>query len=759
MAGALDGIRVIDFGQYIAGPLAAQLLADQGADVVHIDPPGGPRWDTPANATWNRGKRSIVLDLKSEADLEVAKGLVRTADVVIENFRPGVMDRLGLGAETSTETNPRLIYCSLPGFAPDDPRAGTRAWEGVVGAAAATYRRARTGGDEGAPIYTAVPLASAYAAIQTAVAVTMALGVRERDGVGQQITVPLFDSMFGAVGYNGLRLHAATTPALGAGVTLTTQFECKDGRWVMFHTGNTRTAAVLEAAGVGEWVAEGFLDRERVAADPEMGRELMRRAKELFKTRTAAEWEELVSGAGGECAVCRESAEWVDHEHARASQMIVELDDPVLGATRQPGIAARLTKTAGSIGGPRHALDADRGSVLADVEAAASRPATVGGGANGEMLRAALDGVRVIDLCMVLAGPTCGRTLAEYGADVVKIEPPMRPPNDVFHMDVNRGKRNILLNLKEPASLEVFWALVDKADVVVQNFRRGVAERLGIGYEQVSARKPDIVYASINTYGQLGPFANRPGHEQIAQAATGMQARFGGDAQPRLQNYAVNDYGTGYLGAYAVALALLHRQRTGEGQHVDSALAYTATTLQSPFMLDYDGKVWDEPRGLEVTGSGPLHRAYAASDGWVFVGARASDLGALAGVEGLRGIEGLDGSALESALEERFTSADVDAWVRRLTAAGIGAHRVVNDVRMLMDDPWVMDHGLSLVREHDGSGLVTTTGPAPRLSRTPVAAGRPAPIVGGDAMSVLADVGLESLAPALPQVQGALQGA
>src|SRR5437868_238784 len=131
MAGALDGIRVIDFGQYVAGPLAAMLLADQGADVVRVDPPGGPRYDTPANATWNRGKRSIVLDLKDPAGNETARRLIETADVVVENFRPGVMDRLGLGPEVMTAANPRLIYCSMPGFASDDPRAGVAAWEGV----------------------------------------------------------------------------------------------------------------------------------------------------------------------------------------------------------------------------------------------------------------------------------------------------------------------------------------------------------------------------------------------------------------------------------------------------------------------------------------------------------------------------------------------------------------------------------------------------------------------------------------------------
>ena len=173
------------------------------------------------------------------------------------------------------------------------------------------------------------------------------------------------------------------------------------------------------------------------------------------------------------------------------------------------------------------------------------------------------------------------------------------------HNDVNRGKRSILLDLKSEEGRDIFWQLVDTADVVAQNYRAGKLEKLGLGYEHVRKRKPDIIYASLNAYGHLGPWAARPGHEQFAQATTGMQRRFGGDGQPSLQPNPVNDYGTGFMGAYSVALALLHRQRTGEGQHVDSALAYTAMTLQSPFMQMYEGKHWDEPRGQETLGSGP----------------------------------------------------------------------------------------------------------------------------------------------------------
>jgi hypothetical protein len=159
MSGVLDDIRVIDFGQYLAGPLAALLLADQGAEVIRVDPPGGPRWRHPANAVLQRGKRSIVLDLKSPSDLAIARNLVASADVVVENFRPGVMERLGLGPLATTERHRHLIFCSLPGFAADDSRAGLAGWEGVVSAAAGLYdpRLPIATGD---PIYSAVPLAS-----------------------------------------------------------------------------------------------------------------------------------------------------------------------------------------------------------------------------------------------------------------------------------------------------------------------------------------------------------------------------------------------------------------------------------------------------------------------------------------------------------------------------------------------------------------------------------------------------------------------
>jgi crotonobetainyl-CoA:carnitine CoA-transferase CaiB-like acyl-CoA transferase len=738
MSSVLDGIRVIDFGQYIAGPLTGMLLADQGADVIRVDPPGGPMWETPANATWNRGKRSITLNLKRPDDLAIATRLAESADVVIENFRPGVMERLGLGPQAAMRMNPRLIYCSLPGFASDDPRFQVRAFEGVIGAATATYR-AQTPDSE-RPVYTAIPISSNYAAFQAAVSIIIALFARRRDGVGQWIEVPLFDATFPSIGARAMRVHdpahiVPTPRGIWSG-----GFECADGRWVQFGgSGNQNFRQFVEAAGITAWDQEGLTDIERIMHDPQLFAKHLQRARELFKTRTAQAWEDLVAEAGSEGAVCRTSAEWFEHPHARASQMVLEVEDPQYGKMLQPGINVRLSRTAGAVRRPAPNPDQHRAEILADLEA---RQLSAAVPAMEASVRAALAGVRVLDLCIILAGPTLGRTLAEFGADVIKIDNPTRGGYVASHNDVNRGKRSLLLDLKSAAGREVFWRLLEDADVVAQNYRAGKLEKLGLSYEEVRRRKSDIIYASLNAFGHVGPWAERPGHEQFAQAATGMQRRFGGDGQPMIQPNPINDYGTGFMGAYAVALALLHRQRTGEGQHVDTALAYTAMIHQAPFMQVYDGKRWDEPSGQDRLGSGPLHRAYQARDGWFFIGARQEEIPRLAAADGLSDLTSWRGEVLEQALAQRFAGDTVDTWVARLTRAGIGAHRYIGDLEELMQDPWVTAHDLSLTREHDGMGLVTTCGPAPRLSRTPIRVGRPASKPGSDGPEILTDIGL-----------------
>jgi crotonobetainyl-CoA:carnitine CoA-transferase CaiB-like acyl-CoA transferase len=728
--GALDGIRVIDFGQWLAGPLTAMMLADQGAEVIHVDPPGGPRWKSPANATLNRGKQRLSLDLKSSADVSYARRLIETADVVIENFRPGVMDRLGLGAEATTAANPRLVYTSLPGFAHDDRRAAMAGWEGVIAAATGTYFAAEK------PRFTAIMLSSSFAALSAAISTVMALIARERDGLGQRIEVPLFDATFLAIGANGLLVDGK--PEGGRpDDPWTGGFEAKDGRMVRLNLASPSfIRKFAEGIGRHDWVEKGYTAwPTNLVRGSDERKQQAQDLIDVMKTRTAAEWDSFGREVDIPMTMLRRADEWIETEQARDAGIITELDDPELGPMRQPGPAVRLYGTPGAAQGPRAEREADRDALLL------RRPSTFTGG-NTERLSQVLAGLKVVDITQVLAGPTATRTLAEFGAEVVKINNPWevgagyRWNRHRYHTDVNRGKETALVDLKTPEGLDLFWRLAGDADVVMQNFRRGVAERLGLGYEQVRARNPGVIYGSVSFFGYDGPWQMTPGYEPNAQASTGLSARQGGPLP-----FAVNDYSTGLLGAFALSLALFHRERTGEGQHVTTSLAAAGTFLQTPYMQAYEGKKWDEPSGPDAVGWSPLQRLYRASDGWLFLGASKDNVPAMAKLEGLGGIDMLDGAALASALEAAIASKPADDWVSLLASAGAGAQKVV-PAAPLMHDNWVIEHGLSVTRTHKGGEVITTIGPPPRLSRTPVVPGIPVSKPGADALEVLTKAGL-----------------
>ncbi len=350
----------------------------------------------------------------------------------------------------------------------------------------------------------------------------------------------------------------------------------------------------------------------------------------------------------------------------------------------------------------------------------------------------ALDGIRVLDLCIILAGPTCGRTLSEYGADVIKVDPEHRVPALTPWLDVGRGKRSICLNITKDAGLEAFYKLADTSDVVLTGFRKGVAERLGIGYEQLSERNPRIVYAAINAFGQEGPWAMRPGFDQNAQAATGMQLRNGGDdGEPGPPPYTFNDYGTGIMAAYGVILALLERESTGRGQKVDTSLAYTASTFSSEYMIDYEGFEPDEISGPEAKGAGPFSRLYQTSDGWIALSAETDD--ERARLKQLGPFAEISGPDRSDRMEAVFGSRSTSEWMQTLAEAGVPAtsHKTLSDLRL---DSHARDAGLIVSEQHEAFGSVEHGGTAQRMSATPAQTGT-SPVFGGDTESVLIELG------------------
>ncbi|MBV9597814.1 MAG: CoA transferase [Chloroflexi bacterium] len=741
MGGALQGIRVVDFGQYLAGPLLAVMLADHGADVIRVDPPGGPRWKHPANAMLQRGKRSIVLNLKSASGRSTAERLAATADIVVENFRPGVMDRLGVGASAMLDRWPRLIYCSLPGFGKDDPRAGMRGWEGVVCAAAGVYHPSVRHPPDESPAFNAIPFASSYAAAIASHTVMAALIARQRDGLGQRIEVPLFDALFELQGHYGQKLPGSSRPMPrpGAGnFAPVGHFLCADGRWV--HLGQVQehhyrwfTQKFMPA----EALARGLGDSARLRTDPALNVEALRVLAEIFKARTASEWELAINHETGACTgVCQTTEEWLhSDEHARECRAVISLVDPEYGPTYQAGYPVWLSRTPPEAQGPRHALDADRAEIVAELES----PRAALDAPRASDTRPVLAGYRAIDVSQVLAGPTATRVLAEYGMDVIKVNSPL--DNQLgLHLHTNGGKRSMLLDLKTSEGKEILHRLAATVDVFHQNFTRGVAERLGCGEPEIRRIRPDVVYSTISAFGQAGFRSGWRGREELGQAVTGAQLRWGGDEEPLMQVYALNDFGTGHYSAFGILVGLYHRLQTGDGQQVHASLAQTCTYMQIPFMVGHEGRLWDEPRGQHVKGWGPLDRLYQASDRCFYVAAQSAS--ELKNVEGLRGVEGLGGPALEAELTSRFLQQPATTWVKRLVAAGVAASINFEFSAEVMEDPDVKRRGLSLVRQHAEVGEVRSIAPSRRLSRTPARPSFAAPPAGWDTRELVEEAGL-----------------
>jgi crotonobetainyl-CoA:carnitine CoA-transferase CaiB-like acyl-CoA transferase len=279
----LEGVRVLDFGQYVAGPMAATLLADAGAEVTRIEPPGGPRFTDPGNAYLLRGRAAThVLDLKSPEGRSRALTLAAGSDVLIENFRPGVMARLGLDADTCLGLNRGLVYCSLPGFAELDERAGLAGWEGVVMAAGGAYRPTSPpstpsrqasspvfGGVTGEmPDFPSLPLASCFAAGMTALSACAALIARERDGgLGQRIEIPLSDALLEGSGILTTRVEKQA-PMRG-GVFAPGLYRSRDDQVMCFTSGAFRhLAGLARVSGNEVWLEDGSLDWAALRNDP-----------------------------------------------------------------------------------------------------------------------------------------------------------------------------------------------------------------------------------------------------------------------------------------------------------------------------------------------------------------------------------------------------------------------------------------------------------------------------------------------------------
>ncbi len=364
----------------------------------------------------------------------------------------------------------------------------------------------------------------------------------------------------------------------------------------------------------------------------------------------------------------------------------------------------------------------------------------------------ALDGLVVLDLTTHLSGPFCGMQLADLGADVLKIESPqgdsMRgaPPfiegESAPFMLWNRNKRGARLDLKDAGDLEIFWDLVDGADVVLENFRPGVMDRLGIGWAALSARNPRLVLGSVSGFGQTGPYAKRGGFDLIIQAMSGLMSVTGPkDGPPYRIPLAISDVGAGLYLTIGILAALQARQKTGQGQWVETSLLEATVSLGVYEAANYFANgLRPEKLGQAHRGSAP-YQVFQTSDGWLTIGAAQQNffrkVCVLVGRPELADDPRFKSNAdrvknndlIAGLLQEQVIKRTTADWMTMLEAEGIPAGPVLHHDEVFAD-PQILARGMVAEVDHAKAGRQKTLGVPLKLSATPGGVQRAAPTLG-----------------------------
>ena len=380
-----------------------------------------------------------------------------------------------------------------------------------------------------------------------------------------------------------------------------------------------------------------------------------------------------------------------------------------------------------------------------------------------------LSGIRVLDLTSMVSGPVTTLMLADQGADVIKIENPnggdhtrsvstKRNGFSASFLNNNRNKRSLTLNLKEPQGVEIFHRLAVDADVVVQNFRPGVADRIGVGYESLGNINSSLIYLSISGFGDSGPYAQKPVYDPLVQALSGLTTVQGGsdETRPRLVRTIIPDKLTGYAAAQAVTAALFHRERTGgkaagEGQHIKLSMFDTIVSFLWNSDMGAHTFVGDElPR---ETAQSFIDLIYETNNGYISVAVQSNKewIGlcrAFAKPEWLDdprfATAALRGKNIDERLQltqDVLRTDTASNWLKRLEAEDVPCAPVLTRSEVIQHQQTIANDTIVLV-DHPEAGPLRQARPAPRFSQTPASFRLPAPTLGADSHQILGHLGL-----------------
>ena len=784
MSRPCEALLVVDFTQSYPGALATMVLADSGAEVIKVEPPSGdPTRQHYASVMWNRGKKSVVLDLKTDNGRADAQRLASRADVVVESFRPGVADRLGVGYRDLRSSNQELVYCSITGFGSKGPLTGVKAYEGIVHAKGGRMDVFRGLVDKDGPIYSAQPLASYGAAMLAVQAIMAALVVRERSGRGQRVETSLLQALtcYDLSSFLGWQLFERGGDPMrrgyaGGGIPPYMTARTKDGHWLQLGSLTVDTQRnLLDTVGLGDALRDPRFAGMPKYDDPEHESLLQRMVLEKILGKTRDEWMDLFIKNDVGAEPFRTTQEGLHHDQALHNGNVIDLVDRTVGKTRQLGPIARYAETPTGPAGPAPLKGEHTDAVLRQVNGK-DRKAH---GRNGRLPKHPLSGVTVLEFASFIAAPFATCLLADLGARVIKVEP---ITGDLYRTlafprmaKTLQGKEALCLDLKDPTAREVVQRLVKKTDILLHNFRAGVPERLGIDYETVRKINPKILYVYAGAYGSSGPHHKRVGFHPLAGAITGGPRYQVGKSvippldQPmtldevqhvsnilRRSNEVNPDPAAALACATATMVALYHREVTGQGQYLETSMLAGNLYANADDALSYDGKPERPWADDDFNGLHALYRLYPCREGWIFLAcpsdgewqalARALDRADLVGDPRFasKDARAANDADLASVLGKTFTEATAGAWEEKLTGQDVACVEVFegDNGKFLWDHLWTREAGILVETEHPSLDRYWRQGPPFNFSETPGAAG-PNIFLGEHTRQIMREVGYD----------------
>ena len=791
----LSEYRVLDLTDD-RGHLAAFILAQMGAEVIAIEPPAGssarqlgPFADDVNDGehslhhwAYNRGKKSVVLDLATEDDLNSLKGLIRSADILFESFDHGVMESMGLGREQITDLNSHLINVSITPYGADGPKAGWAHSDLTIQAAAGNM--VLTGDEDRAPLRAGgtMPQAFGNAASEAAGAALIALFERQTtSGLGQHIDISAQHSMNQCTQSMSLAtpLNASVPTRVAGGAYLGStrvqlMWPCLDGyASVSFLFG---PAFSYFTQNLMDWVhEEGFCDeatRDKDWLDYAMmlldGREPTKeyeRVKgvlgDFFATKTKAELLEAAMKRRLLITPITTTEEVVNSEQLdfRGYWESVEHEDGTV--VDYPGAFAKFDATPLEQLSPPPKLgehteevlnEAQRSPSVAIKEPVASKDLP-------------LKGVKVLDLMWAMAGPAASRVLADYGAEIIRVESANKidavrtlepfpggeadpDKSGIFH-NMNAGKRGLALDLSKPEAIDVVWDLIDWADVILESFSPKAMASWGLDYAQVAKRKPEVIMASSCLMGQTGPLAMLAGFGTMAAAISGFFYPVGWtDRAPCGPFSAYTDYTAPRWLVASVMGALEHKRRTGEGQYIDLSQAESALHLMSPALLEYsiNGNIWERNGNRDRVFAPQGGYPTSGEDSWIAISCKDDEQWAQLAKE-------MDRDDLaDLPVDERHNRHDeldevISSWTAgvdgvelmdRLQSLGVPAHIVQNSPELSVD-PQMSHRGLFEEVIHATHEPFYVDGTRFHMSRTPAQVTHSGPTFGEHTFEILTE--------------------